>query len=169
MCQGFEDKSSNQVMNGCVGEIDWFFLPTICPSKNEAYGNQVEYYSGHYKSYGLNVQAVCNSKLQFMYIGVVGKGRTPDSYAYESTGLDAVFKKFRVGKMYIVGDAAYPVSEYLLTPYTGNKRSNINNDVFNYFLSQMRIRIEMEFGYLTSKWIILRKCQTVNLSNASKM
>ena len=164
----FMKKSSHQIFRVCVGAIDGFFLPTQCPSKKECYGDQISYYSGHYNSYGLNIQAVCDSKLQFIYFGVVGKGSTNDAYAYISTGLPEILKNFPAGKIYFVGDAAYPLSEQLLTPFTGSHRDDANKDSFNYFLSQMRIRIEMEFGYLTSKWPILRTKMQGSLKNISK-
>ena len=138
-------------MRGCVGSIDGIFLCTKCPSKSDVHGNKISYYSGHYKSHGLNIQAVCDSRLQFMYLGVVGKVSTNDAYSYASTGLSQRIKKLPLGRMYLVGDSAYPISNHLLTPFTGSQRENQDRYEFNYFLSQMRIIIEMAFGYLTSK------------------
>eukprot|EP00956_Cyclotella_meneghiniana_P044551 scaffold322528_cov195-Cyclotella_meneghiniana.AAC.1 len=46
--------------------------------------------------------------------------------------------------LYFVGDAAYPLSEKLLTPYVGvHRHSSPYHDSFNYHLSQLRIRVEM--------------------------
>ena len=36
------------------------------------------YWSGHYMTYELNVQAVCNSNCCFLYFGVVARGKCPD-------------------------------------------------------------------------------------------
>jgi len=62
---------------------------------------------------------------------------------------------FPIGK-YLVGDAAYSVSEKMLVPFTGSQRNNANNDAYNFCLSQMRIRIEMAFGLMSNKWRVLR-------------
>ena len=42
-------------------------------------------------------------------------------------------------------------------------------DSFNYFLSQARIRIEMAFGFLTTKWQLLKKPLFVSLSVGSEV
>jgi hypothetical protein len=52
-------------------------------------------------------------------------------------------------------------------PFTGGDRQSADKDTFNYFLSQLRIRIEMAFGLLTNKWRILRKHLETNLVNSS--
>jgi hypothetical protein len=64
---------------------------------------------------------------------------------------------------HIVADAAYMVSEHLLGPYHGAQRDDDANAIFNFYLSQLRIRIEMAFGLLTTKWRILRVPLTVNV------
>ena len=55
------------------------------------------------------------------------------------------------------GDNAYPLKNTMLIPYSGSQRFDEYRDVYNFYLSQMRIRIEMAFGRLTTKWRIFRK------------
>jgi hypothetical protein len=57
--------------------------------------------------------------------------------------------------MYGVADAAYTLSENILIPFTGAERFDPFNDSFNYYLSQLRIRVEMAFGRLVNKFRIL--------------
>ena len=52
--QGFVVKSSNGLMEGCVGAIDGYFQPITCPRNTT---NSNSYYSGHYESHGLNCHA----------------------------------------------------------------------------------------------------------------
>jgi hypothetical protein len=59
--------------------------------------------------------------------------------------------------LFIAADAAYVVTEHVLIPFTGSQRQDRVKDTFNFFLSQLRIRIENAFGLLTTKWKILRK------------
>ena len=47
---------------------------------------------------------------------------------------------------FLVGDAAYELTEHLLTPFTGSQQLDQGKDAFNFYLSQVRIRIEMAFG-----------------------
>jgi hypothetical protein len=56
---------------------------------------------------------------------------------------------------YIAGDNAYVCTERLLTPFCGSDRTIPENDVYNFHLSQLWIRVEMAFGLLKTKWWIL--------------
>ena len=47
---------------------------------------------------------------------------------------------------FLIGDAAYELTEHLLTPYTGSQRLDQGKDSFNFYLSLVQIRIEMAFG-----------------------
>ena len=75
-------KSFKGIFNGCVGAIDGFFQETTCPTKKESGGNVTSFFSGHYESYGLNCQAVCDSNLKFIFFGVVAPGKTNDNVAF---------------------------------------------------------------------------------------
>jgi hypothetical protein len=90
---GFASKSANRVLKGCVGALDGFFQPTICPTVKESYGFPRSYYSGHYQSYGLNCQAMCDSRLRFLLFTVIAPGQTNDAVAYEETGLHEILDK----------------------------------------------------------------------------
>lgn len=164
--KGFAAKSANQVLKGCVGAIDGFFQPTACPSMKESEGFPRSYYSGHYQSYGINCQAMCDARLRFHLFAVVAPGQTNDAVAYEATGLHDIIDKFPSG-LYIVGDAAYVLTEHLLVPFTGSCRQDADKDSYNFFLSQLRIRIEMSFGLLTTKWRCLRKKLENTLENTA--
>jgi hypothetical protein len=54
--RGFETKSTEQVMSGCVGALDGLLLIIRAPSKKEA-SNERQFFSGH-------SQQICNSCMQ---------------------------------------------------------------------------------------------------------
>ena len=167
--KGFEQLSANQLFHGTCGAIDGFFQPTNKPLKSEVAGNVLAYFSGHYKSYGLNVQAACDSKLRFLYFGIVAPGKTNDNVAFRyAAELRKAIHSLPIG-LYFVGDAAYDLHENLLVPFTGSQRENQNKDAYNFYLSQMRIRIEMAFGRLTNKWRRLRNKLDGKQENISVM
>lgn len=95
-------------------------------------------------------------------------GRTPDISAYKKIKLSGLVEALPVG-FYVVGDAAYVPTEHMLTPFSGSQRDDEGNSIFNFYLSQLRIRIEMAFGQLTTRWRILRSPLTVSLVKASKV
>ena len=94
----------------------------------------------------LNCQAICTHDLTFIYFGVVAPGSTNDIIAITKTDnlMDEIWK-LAPGR-FLVGDAAYELTEHLLTPFTGSQRLDQGKDAFNFYLSQVRIRIEMAFG-----------------------
>jgi len=152
--EGFKRKSTNEIIGGCVGALDGFFQRTNKPSSVKV-GNVLSYYSGHYESYGVNCQACIRSDLQFTYFGVVSPGSTNDNISYPlASGLKKAFDNLPLG-LYGVADAAYTLSENMLIPFTGANRLDPANDAFNYYLSQLRIRVEMAFGRLVNKFRIL--------------
>jgi hypothetical protein len=153
--KGFKAKSSHGIMRGCVGAIDGLLATIKCPSMADSEGNPRSYYSGHYNEHGLNVQAVCDARCRFIFFSVAAPGKTPDQLAFERTSLFQVVQKLPLG-LYIVADAAYTLTDQILVPYTGSQRENPEKDAYNFFLSQLRIRIEMSFGLLTTKFRILR-------------
>ena len=62
------------------------------------------------------------------------------------------------------GDNAYCNSEHLLVPFPGQNLDQ-RMDSFNYFLSQLRIRIENAFALLVARWGILWRPLRVRLKN----
>jgi hypothetical protein len=150
----FHSKSEEGIVRGCVGAIDGFFQPTRCPTVKETNGNVRTYFSGHCSHYGLNLQALCDSDLRFLFFGVMGPGSKSDQPAYELTGLAEIIEHLPSG-LFIAADAAYIVTEHILIPFIGSQRQARVKDAFNFFLSQLRIRVENAFGLLTTKWRIL--------------
>ena len=95
------------------------------------------------------------SDLQFNFVGVISPGSTNDDILYPlATGLKDIVDALPLG-LYGVADAAYTLSENMLIPYTGVDRLDPAQDAFNYYLSQLRIRVEMAFGRLVNKFRIL--------------
>ena len=166
-CAGFRSCSSHDLIRGCVACIDGFLLKVRTPSKNKT-GNVKAYFSGHYQTYGINVQAACDSRCRFVYCAPIAPGGANDITAFRKTGLSKVIESLPVGT-YVIGDNAYVCSEHLLTPFSGCERNEPRKDTYNFFISQMRIRIEMAFGSLTNRWRVLRKPLEVSLKNATKL
>lgn len=146
--------------------MDGFFQPCNCPTLKESNGNPRTCFSGHCSQHGLNCQAVCDANLRFIFFAVVAPGKEHDARACLKTGLDEIIENFATGTC-IVGDAAYCITENLIVPFTGSARDNPDIDAFNFHLSQVRIRIEMAFGLLTTKWRILRRKLETSLKTSS--
>ena len=147
--QDFQKCSSQGIFEGCVGAVDGLVLRTRAPSKG-AVGNVQAFFSGHYMTYGHNIIVVCDSSCRFIYMAANSPGGCNDLAAYRNSTLPDKVKDLPIGK-FIVGDNASTCSENLLTPFSGGVKITKKNDIYNFYLSQLRIKIECAFGRLVSK------------------
>ena len=159
IAEGFENVSHRGVFKNCVGAVDGYLLSIMTPRKAEA-KNVRSYFSGHYQRYGLNIQACCDADCRFTFLGIGGPGVTKDRQGVKESGL---YKKVQaLPKGYIcVADCAYIAPEKMIPTFGGDLALKRDNDHFNFYLSQLRIRIEMAFGLMTKKWGILQ-CPLTN-------
>lgn len=162
---GFEMKSTNGVFTKCVGALDGMIAPSEQP---KGVDNPRAYFSGHYQMMGYNIQAVCDAHLRFIYIATAGPGGMPDVNAIQEISLQDLIANLPAG-FHVMGDAAYLQSEQLLIPYSGSQRADRANDIFNYYLSQLRIRIEMAFGLLTTKFRVFRSPLSVGINKVGQV
>uniref|UniRef100_K3XBU7 DDE Tnp4 domain-containing protein n=1 Tax=Globisporangium ultimum (strain ATCC 200006 / CBS 805.95 / DAOM BR144) TaxID=431595 RepID=K3XBU7_GLOUD len=63
---------------------------------------------------------------------------------------------------------AYACSVNLLTSFTASELDGVESDAYNFYLSQLRIRIEMSFGPLVSEWRVFRAPLLIKFSNVGK-
>ena len=68
-----------------------------------------------------------------------------------------------------ITDAAYEPSEHMVPVYQGLDKLSPKYNNFNFYASQCRIRVEMAFGLMTSKWGILQRPSGVSLYNVKWM
>ena len=163
----FEANASRSVFRGCVGALDGLTVLIKAPSAAEA-ENVLSYYSGHYKHDSLNVQAMSNHCGKFLYFAVAAPGSSPDASALALTRLQQWIDALPHG-FYVVADNAYIISEHTLIPFSGSQRAVPQHSCYNYFLSQLRIRVEQAFGQYSVKWRIIRKPLDTCLETSSKL
>ena len=142
--EDFKQHSTNGVIDGCVACLDGLLVQIQTPSSSET-GNVKSYFSGHYHTYGLNIQAACDSECRFVYAAIAAPGGINDLAAFRKTSLYKIVEKLPLGN-YVIADNAYVCTEHLLTPFSGEQKNEPMKDAYNFYLSQLRIRIEMTFG-----------------------
>lgn len=147
-----QDKSTDGVFQWVVAAVDGLFVKTKAPTAKDT-RSVLSYYSGSKSAYGINVQAMCTADYRFCAMSAISAGATNDWVAWLRSSLCKAVERLPPG-YHIIGDAAYPVGEKLLTPYPG-KHLPADKDSFNFHLSQLRVKIEQSFGILVSTWGIL--------------
>lgn len=74
-------------------------------------------------------------------------GSANDALAYLGWSLRKSLESLLVG-YYVVGDNAYVNTTTLLAPFTENQIISQSHNSFNFYLSQLRIRVEKAFGLI---------------------
>ena len=164
---GFQSCSTQNCIWNCVAAVDGYHLQITTPSKKEA-KNVRSFYSGHYQTYGVNVQASCDHNCKFSFIGVAGPGVLGDREALQQISLGRLIELLP-GLFCVIADCAYPPSEHLVAIFRGDQAKYHKNDNFNYYASQLRIRIEMAFGLMVKKWGVLGRPVSVKLANVKHL
>jgi hypothetical protein len=152
--RGFQTISSQGCIWNCVSVVDGYHLQIQTPSKTEV-RNVRSFFSGHYQTYGLNIQAACDHHCRFTFLGVAGPGVMGDRDAINQVKLGALVNNLP-GLYCVIGDCAYTASEHMIPIYRNAEKVQ-RQDNFNFFASQLRIRIEMAFGLMVKKWAILSR------------
>jgi DDE superfamily endonuclease len=88
---GFQKISTQECIWNCVAVLDGYHLQIDTPSKKEA-KNVKSFFSGHYQTYGVNIQAACDPQCRFWFIGVAGPGVMGDREAITQKNLISILK-----------------------------------------------------------------------------
>ncbi|KAL1426890.1 hypothetical protein MTO96_000426 [Rhipicephalus appendiculatus] len=133
---------------GVLGCIDGTYVETRCPANKIA-----STYTNRHDKKSCNVQAICDSDKKFVDVFLGNTGKTHDSEAFQrSFVLDDLPKICEGDKFHILGDAAYPLREYLLTPVRDYGNMRPEEIEYNLRHSKTRVRIENAFGLLKGRF-----------------
>ena len=142
----------------CAGAIDGILIWIHKPSAKDcikAGCDTGKFFCGRKHKFGLNCQAVCDVRGKILDLSILYPGSTSDILAFEGMSL---FNKLENGLLApglcLFGDNAYLNTPYMATPYPSI--SGGTKDAYNFYHSQLRIRIECTFGMWTHRWAILR-------------
>ena len=166
----FESISAGGI-KGCCGCLDGLIIWTHQPQLKDCTAIGVgckQFYCGRKNKYGLNMQGLCDRHLRFLDISILFGAATSDTLTFEVSSLKHKLKTpgFLAPGLYIFGDNAYINSCHLATPFP-NVRGALEHDSkdsYNYYHSNLRIRIECAFGLLVQRFGFLRKKAPRNYS-----
>ena len=74
------------------GSSQWVPYGNHDTTKKEVH-NVKSYFSGHYQTYGINIQAACDHNCHFLFIGMGGPGVMGDREALKESGLYNLVEK----------------------------------------------------------------------------
>ncbi|KAG8463277.1 hypothetical protein KFE25_004788 [Diacronema lutheri] len=147
---------------GCVAALDGLAVHVRKPHLADAPMG----FMNRKGSFSVNVQAMANGNRKFLMMSAEHQGACNDSIAWTTcqffTHPTAGLRVRGLKPPYfIVADAAYALTDYLLTPYDG-KSLPPDKDAYNFWHSHYRINIECAFGLLQRRWGIFRRDMEVD-------
>lgn len=100
----------------------------------------------------LTLQGICDSKLRFLdvYTGIPSK--IHDARILKLSFIGAELPSLCSPKYYILGDSAYSIREYLLTPYRDYGNLSESERKFNLNFCRTRVKIENAFSLLKNRF-----------------
>ncbi|XP_061196728.1 uncharacterized protein LOC133205004 [Saccostrea echinata] len=124
-------------------------------------------YLNRKRDYSVILQAVCDHTLRFTDILSGWPGSVHDARVFKNSPLyeASCSENLFPGDTHIVGDAAYPLQSWVLTPYkdTGNLAECQKR--YNFIHANTRQTIERAFGLLKGKWRRLRFLEMTKLED----
>ena len=153
---GFEAKRG---LRGVIGAIDGSHVPIAAPLQvPEDYVNRKGFHS-------LILQATCDHELRITDAYTGWPGSVHDARVFKNSDL---FQKIQENPenvcpagSYLLGDAAYPLTEYVITPF---RRTGVpftaEQTNFNFLHSSTRMSIEKTFGLLKGRF---RRLKFINV------
>lgn len=130
-----------------VGAIDGTHIPISGTSNNrDAYINRKGISS-------IQLQVVCDSNLQFLDIYAGWSGSVHDCRVFKNSPLKRMLEhNYLPPDYHLIGDSAYPLSQYLMAPFKDNGHLTPAEITFNKRHASTRVDVERAIGLLKCKF-----------------
>ncbi|XP_065073848.1 putative nuclease HARBI1 [Ochlerotatus camptorhynchus] len=109
-------------------------------------------YINRHDMLSMTLQGVCDPNRRFLDVCVGSPSRIHDSRVFSLSPISDDLPGICQGRYHLLGDAAYPVREYLLIPYKDYGNLTIKQRNYNRKHCQTRVRIENSFGVLKQRF-----------------
>ncbi|XP_066595453.1 uncharacterized protein [Prorops nasuta] len=138
------------ILPDVIGAIDGTHIPILAPHVN------FESYRTRKCTYVITLQAVCTTELVFTDCFVGNAGSVNDCRIFRNSDLWKCvmenYSEFFLNNEYIIGDKAYPVLTWCITPYINRGNLTDVKIKFNNELSKMRQVVERAFALLKGRF-----------------
>lgn len=160
--QGCNEGRNRGQFCGVVGAIDGSHIelsPTVVPEEQQKdYVNRKGWCS-------IILLAVVDLNLRFRYLSIGLPGSQHDATALAQSLFPAYSQFIFNPGQYLLGDTAFPLQKWLITPFRDNGHLSDHHHLFNSVLSSMRVMVEQSFGHLKERFRHLTRLN-VNLDRA---
>lgn len=143
--QAFKEKSGGFIP-GIIGAIDGCHIEIKQPRNN-----CIDYYNRK-NTHSIVLQGVCDDRCRFTDVYIGAPGRQHDARVFRNSPLFGQINDLVSGEYHLLGDAAYPLKNNLITPFRDNGHLTSRQHHFNTRLSSARVTIERTFGLLKGRF-----------------
>ena len=151
---------------GVCGCVDGTHIPIRAPSKDSgSYYNRKGFHS-------ILLQVVCSADFKFLDCFVGWPGSANDARVWANSPVGKMLQSnpdFIPVNSHLIGDCAYPLNTFLLTPYRDNGHLSGKQKQYNVKLSSKRVVVEQAIGLLKSRFRRLRYLDVSSVEFAAKM
>jgi|EP00979_Chaetoceros_neogracilis_P009196 hypothetical protein len=153
-------RHSNGLFVGAIGALDGWLVKIGKPRRRSDKVQNPGSYFSRKGFFAVNVQVIVDKKKRVWYRAVQCRGAEHDSTAFKHSSIYKLLQEKWKGLLkkgyYIIGDSAYALRSYLMTPFD-NAMHGTDECNFNFFHSSSRITVECAFGEIDMRWGILWK------------
>ncbi|XP_020299121.1 protein ALP1-like [Pseudomyrmex gracilis] len=160
----------------CIGAIDGKHVNIQAPA------NSGSTYYNYKKQHSINLLGISDATYCFTVVDIGAEGRQSDGGVFRNSIIGKRFesnsfklpnpRQIEIGgpalPYVLIADEAFPLTTYMMTPYTRGRKLNIGKKVFNYRLSRARRVVESAFGILVTRWRIYRKPIIATVTNVQQ-
>lgn len=122
-----------------IGCVDGTHIKIQCPG-----GDDGEIYRNRLKYFSINVQGICNSRLEFTNVVARWPGSAHDATVFNNSRIRQIFESNVIKNCWLLGDSAYALKSYLLTPLA--QPSTPAENLYQKRFTRTRNTIERCFG-----------------------
>ncbi|KAH7959330.1 hypothetical protein HPB49_010436 [Dermacentor silvarum] len=130
-----------------IGCVDGSYISIRCQA-----GEVRSVYLNRHHYLSLTLQGICHNKKRFLDVRTGAPSKVHDSRIFRRSRVANVLPQLCSSVYHIVGDAAYPFKEYLMTPIRGYGNLDCSDRAFNARLSGTRVLIENAFRDLKNRF-----------------
>ncbi|XP_044597440.1 putative nuclease HARBI1 [Cotesia glomerata] len=117
-------------------------------------GDDAEIFRNRKGHFSINVQVICNARLEIIDIVARWPGSAHDSTIFNNSRIHNRFENNQFGNALLLGDSGYPNLSYLLTPLQDPQRPA--EQLYNESQIRTRNTIERTFGVWSRKFAIIQ-------------
>lgn len=148
-----------------IGCIDGTYIPTRCPSNKTR-----STYTNRHDQVSLTMQGICDAKGRFQDVFTGPPSKVHDARVLRLSVVQEDLPTIcKVDKYHLLGDAAYPIREHLLTPFKNYGNMTKAKSTYNRRHAATRVVIENAFGLLKQRFRQLRYVEFTTVDKITQL